>query len=251
MGLLSSIGKVVGIASSAAGILGGLKKPKGPGDMLKSTVKAGAKVGLHPLASIGYQGGYSEPASVLGEIARGGGEISDQLNAIDQRKIDQATTKKQEARQAVLDAATLRRTEAEIAEARSRTILNNANSKRVLDEAGTGAIGNGSLGGLDQLTGRKVQNEPTRDAPLFIRTTDKDGDTVYLLNEDVAGVGIDEAIAAGATILPQKLWKKVSKYFTKEYFEAEKARGERRGTPSFEKIQRRNREVLGSIRKGY
>lgn len=226
MGLLSSIGQVVGIASSVADIAGGLKKPKGPGDALKAQVRAGAKVGLHPLASIGGNFGYSDPASVLGEIARGGSQIADRLEDLERSRKAEAGDKEDRSRLRALAEAQIALTEAEIAEARSRTLLNQANAKRVL--VGPRLLDNGTHGGMEMqdrtaregkaLDGRKVKMDPVRDAPLHTQSTTPGGDTYYLPNPDLFEVGINEIIGGGLWLLPQWLQKQLSRKLSpKEY----------------------------------
>lgn len=253
MGLLSSIGSVAKIASSVAGIAGGLKKPKGPGDQLKSTVKAGQKVGLHPLASIGFQGGYSEPASLLGDIARGGSNIAGELQNIDQRREEKATNKREQARQERLDALTAARTEAEIAEARSRYLLNLANFKRALGEAVPGTA-NGSVGGLEQMEGppspRPTQRDPHKDVPLWNKSVQPDGSTVYIPNEEAFSVGLDEMLGSGSMVGAQAAVNFLERIFSEETFRKAYERSNRRGTPFTDRMMRRNFETLQKIRKG-
>lgn len=253
MGLLSSLGSIAGIASSVAGIAGGFKKPKGPGDMLKSTVKAGQKVGLHPLAAMGYQGGYSEPASVLGDIARGGSNIAGELQNIEQRRMEKATNQREERRQQRLDALTAARTEAEIAEARSRSLLNMANYKRTLGEAVPGTS-NGAVGGIERMEGvpppRPTQRDPHKDVPIWNKSVQPDGSTIYIPNEEAFSVGIDEMLGSGSIVGAQAALNFLEKIFSEETFKKAYERSNRRGTPFTDRNMRRNFEILQRIRKG-
>lgn len=242
MGLLSSIGKVVNIASSVAGIAGGFKKQKGPGDALKSTVKAGSKVGLHPLASIGSNTGYTDTGNSLIAAARAGNELGDAITDIEDRRRAGALEKDQRARQKRLDDAQIAAAEADIAEARSRTILNLTNVKRQLNGPMVPG-GNGALGGLEQVLAegpkRDTKIEEIRDLPLLVQST-VDGKTAYVPNPDLAEMGVGEAAMAALILAPQYGYQYL-KEFIADNFSEERARrnlkrGNDRGTPFLDRV---------------
>lgn len=210
MGLLSGIGKFVGkglgfLAKNATGIgtglevLGGLKAATDttPGprsqayNSLMGAFKAADEAGLHRLAVAGSPAGYSPVPS----------QAAEGLLSAGQALRGHASDKKQNE---LLDA--------QIEEARSRTILNNANARRALmgPQPGLGGpstrlqriVEGGALDGLPNGGPRSISNEPQRDMPARQRVTLGDN-TAVGPNPEAFEVGLSELLAGIIIYGPQ------------------------------------------------
>lgn len=148
--------------TAATGILGGLKKAFGGGGpsaseqsygALKGAFQAADKYGLHRLAVAGSPAGYSPaPASSADGLL----DVSNALRGYTEDK-----------RSKSLDAKSEQLIDAQIQEARSRTVLNEANAKRALagPQPGLGSA-SGNLVAFDRASNggeRTVRVEPQPD----------------------------------------------------------------------------------------
>jgi hypothetical protein len=215
MGLFSAIKKVVGGAAkvagpllqvggtlsgnpgltAAGGFLGGLgSKPKvySSGDSLRSTVKAARELGIHPLAALGAAGsGFTQ--------VDGGSAFRDAAEATE-RAVDRSAAKSGEALNAQLARKQMEVADAEIAEARSRTLINEAEHKRLI--FGPRQPTNGTHGGIEMLDRRPVVQDPARN--LASRQQVQLGGSVATgPNPEAFEVGLSELMAGAIIYGPQ------------------------------------------------
>lgn len=215
MGLFSGISKIFkGVAGAASGFLGGPFAPLlGAGidylgaradrkqqqafaqSGLGMRIEDGARYGLHPLASAGATGGPQyQPVNAPGTWSNAFGQV--QNNIANKSNIAKSNE--------LLDA--------QIAETRSRTLLNLANTRR--GDLSTRPAITGATGGMEQLLRaldrssgggeRPVVNEPERQYPMSQRVT-LGNRTMVGPNSEPLEVGLSE-LAAGALIYgPQYL----------------------------------------------
>lgn len=196
---LATIGTGLELLGAGKKVFGG----DGPGpqaqsyQQLKGAFRAADEAGLHRLAVAGSPAGYSPvPAQAADGLMQAGQALRGHgLQAKEKELID-----------------------AQIAEARSRTALNNANSKRALmgPQPGLGGHTAGTISDLvsahrDQVGGpRPFKVEPARDVPLTGRTGI--GDTsVVAPSEDAFSVGVDELVAGALIYGPQWLTAQIRK----------------------------------------
>lgn len=215
MGLFSGLSSIFkGVAGAASGFLGGPFAPLlGAGlDFLGARadrkqqqafaqsglgmrIEDGARYGLHPLASAGATAGPQfQPVNAPGTWSNAFGQVGANLN---------------NKKNAALSNELL---EAQIAETRSRTLLNMANSRRG-DLTSPPAI-SGATGGMEQLlkaldrnTGggeRPVANEPERQYPARQRVT-LGKYTAWGPNPEAFELGLSEAAANAMIYGPQIL----------------------------------------------
>lgn len=195
----SAAAKGLGVATTAlSGILGKPKtySPSGQSyGQLMGAFRAADEAGLHRLAVAGSPAGYSPaPASAADGLMAAG------------QMIGQGNTRKQEQ---LLDA--------QIEEARSRTILNEANARRALAGPQPG-LGGASTALMDMLSAhqdrgggdRRVEVRPDVDAPLT-GTTNAGDVTMVAPSEDAFSVGLDELIAGALIYGPQWLTSVVNR----------------------------------------
>lgn len=210
-GLLGSLGGLGGIGSALGGLgslVGGLfgggssKSPnykKQARDSILGAVDAAREVGLHPLAALGAAGGGGGGFSVPSVGDRVGNTLEglgDTLQRFGDRKAEEPLQKKQ-----------LTLLDAEIAEARSRTVLNAANARRAL----TGPIPKitGISGGLESLDrpplGRRPINVEPESNKSARQTVSLGRHTAVGPNPDAFEVGLSELIAGAMIYGPQWL----------------------------------------------
>lgn len=187
----SAAAKGLGTVATAVAPLFGKKGPS-PQDQaygqLAGAFKAADDYGLHRLAVAGSPAGYSPAPSNAAEGLLQAGQM-----------MGQGMGKKQEE---LIDA--------QIEEARSRTLLNQANSRRALMGPQPGL---GGVGGQTQQTLNRIEQflaggdttgtrEPFRNMPLgsTIRVGDK---TYYYPNSEALETGLSELMAAGIILGPQ------------------------------------------------
>lgn len=163
------------LISSGSSFLGGLLDRKdqraAPGNEMRQKIETGREYGLHPLVSIGaqtsgYQPVMSQAMSSAGQSIQTG--LAERANA----KAAASMAKKQEA---LIDE--------QILEARSRTMLNQANARRALVGPGAPA---------DPFAMRKEN--------AWIQVRLKDGTIVEIPNPDVHEISLTEALV-GAGLL--------------------------------------------------
>lgn len=217
---ISAVGNVVG------GLLG-KKKSKPWKTAYKTTMalaRAADELGIHRLSLLsGAPGGYSgiDGDSVLGDSVRYASDaVARGIEANEAAKRDAAD---REANQEV-EALNRALVTAEIAEARSRTLLNEANAKRLLE--GPRPQTNGTHGGAEMLLGRQVSQDPARDMPA-LQIGDLGGMKAYGPNVDLFEIGLSELIAGGLIYGPQWLYgAATTKLSPEEYRRQEKRRQE-------------------------
>lgn len=165
--------------------------------------------GVHPLALMGGGGaGYSGPISGSNDQAGGLARISEALSEASDRK----TNSKLDSKQSEL-------IDAQIAEARSRTLLNSANARRSLvgpSNNPTGVAGGvetvrRSAGGTDPGSSGKdrgVRREGTPDLPARQRVSF--GNRTYTgPNPEAFEVGLGELIASALIYGPQAVYDEI------------------------------------------
>lgn len=209
MGLFSGLKSIFkGVAGAASGFLGGPFAPLlGAGlDFLGARadrkqqqafaqsglgmrIEDGARYGLHPLASAGATAGPQfQPVNTPGTWSNAFGQVGANLS---------------NKKNAALSNELL---EAQIAETRSRTLLNMSNSRR--GDLASPPLISGATGGMEQLLKaldrssgggeRPVVNEPERQYPMSQRVT-LGNRTMVGPNSEPLEVGLSE-LAAGALI---------------------------------------------------
>lgn len=211
MGLLSGFGKAIGgfLGGPIPGLIGtGLellgagkqlfgKGPPGPGaqayQQLMGVARAADELGLHRLTVAGSPAGYS-PAPMSqaeGLMAAGQSLRAGRLSPKENELID-----------------------AQIEEARSRTILNQANARRAFigPQPGLGQVN--AFGGeaFDRLANggdRSVSREPERDQPATQTVTFRDF-TGRGPNPEAFEVGVSELLAGALVYGPQWLAEAIS-----------------------------------------
>lgn len=194
---------IAAIAGPAITAIGGLTAPDNPSPKeqaygsLKGAFKAADEAGLHRLAVAGSPAGYSPAPSAAAEgIMAAGQQLS---NSAIQASANKIPKKQQE----LIDA--------QIEETRSRTILNQANSRRALSgpQPGLGQAQQPILKALDLLASggpRKISREPQRDQPA--RQTVTLGDkTAVGPNAEAFEIGLSELIAGALIYGPQWAYK--------------------------------------------
>ena len=211
---------MVGLATLATGtkVLGGLskifgkKKKQDPGATAFragiGSIDAAIARGLHPSMGVGGAGGYSGPVSTA-TASEGLTQVGDAMQRHADRKGNQKLDKKQSE---LMDA--------QIAESRSRTLLNAANSRRAI--YGPSNNPTGTTGGIETVrrggpgldpgeTGNRGHIvEPSRDAPGSQKVS-IGNETMRGPNPDAFEVGLSELLAGAAIYGPQWLYKKGSK----------------------------------------
>lgn len=200
---------IVPAVISAAGQLGSAyinKKAQPKGDSFLKRVRDAKKVGIHPLAAIGASS-FHEPFNQTGaDLALTADHLAGGLRdvfAAQQRKRQEAAEVDQRKRDQVLQEKEATLIDAQIAESRSRTLLNAANAKRVAYP--DRPLINGTNGGIETLDGRPLVKEPARNIPARQK--------VQLGKHEAIGpspeafeVGLSELIAGGLIYLPQWMW---------------------------------------------
>lgn len=176
---LKEVGLGLELIGAAKNVFG--PKPPGPGrqsyEQLMGAFKAADEAGLHRLSVAGSPAGYSPaPSTAADGLLQAGQALQ---NTASQKKQDQLI-------------------DAQIAESRSRTILNEANSRRALagPQPGLGS----SLGQVQAFDlaanggARTVSVEPERDLPAT-QTVTLGNKTSRGLNPEAFEVGLSELIA--------------------------------------------------------
>ena len=176
MGIFSAIGGVVsGILGNQAAKDQQKKAIKFEKNKLQYLAADAKKAGIHPYAALGAGAGYSNPytsSPVGSSIADGVGALGDAIDG----KIGEAKGKDLKAKQGEL-------LDAQIAETRSRTVLNSANAKRALI---------GPHASTDPFRMRKEN--------ALIEVKLEDGTVVKIPNPDVYEIGPTE-LATGRGII--------------------------------------------------
>jgi len=215
MSVLGGIGSVLG------GLSGFFGKDSAPSQgrqiysQVQGAVTAGKEFNLHPLAVLGNTSSYAPaPAN---NVQDGLASMGNALQNMGQMKADKAAAAKANE---LMDA--------QIAEARSRTLLNlgNANRAMVGPSAPTGATG-----GLEQIVGgagttysphvthnqskRPMAVEPERDYPVTSRVGVGDK-SVWVPNPEAFEVGLSELIAGAMVMGPQLLWQHYDDWYDKQ-----------------------------------
>lgn len=201
---------IVAAGIGAAGAIGGgllSKKKAGPGvfTTLKRQADFADKYGLHRLSVIGSNPGYGGVSSpdILGQsITEGANALAGGIEAAGaakrDKKLDQIAAEQLELQKL--------RTAAEVAEARSRTLFNEANTKKLI-EGPTPSV-NGTHGGIEGLTrggtldGRTIVQEPARDLAARQKVT-LGNRTAIGPNPEAFEVGLSELIAGTLVYGPQ------------------------------------------------
>lgn len=156
---LPALGKVGSILSGIGGLFGRKRGPS-PSEQaygqLQGAFKAADEAGLHRLAVAGSPAGYSPAPQHDGE---GVMALGNAVREYAQDRTDKKTRQKQDA---LIDA--------QIEEARSRTILNQANARRAVSgpQPGLGQASNPVQEAFDRLSNdgsRRINREPERDQP--------------------------------------------------------------------------------------
>lgn len=210
MGLLSSLSKAASTALGIAGgpigqavglgleFAGGLKNAFGRGapsygpgkqsyEQLMGAFRAADKAGLHRLAVAGSPAGYSPaPMSEANGLLAAGQALRSGPSAKEKELLD-----------------------AQIEEARSRTILNQANARRALlgPQPGLGGASSRLIDALSAHTNRLggargVEVVPERDVPLT-NTVNAGRATMNSPNEEAFSVGLDELVIGMLIYGPQ------------------------------------------------
>ena len=197
---------VSALGNIASGLLG-RRKGKSPGDAIKSTVKAARELGIHPLAALGSGATYA-PAGSMGNSAF----LADAADNVGQgiRQAAEARARSRaEADGREMGAKQVQLIDAQIEEARSRTLLNAANAKRLIGPQLPRV--SGDRGGLEVMSGgntmdgRPIVKEPAADLPARQRVQ-LGNISATGLNPDAFEVGVSE-LAAGLLIYgPQWLY---------------------------------------------
>lgn len=203
LGLIGSVG------SSLLGGIFGKKKQKNDTAFQREfaqkglgwKIQDGKKHGLHPLASIGGVGAQYQPTagSPMADAAAGVG-----------RGIETYAARRQDAPLAKKQAELI---DAQIAESRSRTLLNASNARRPIYGPTPGVTGvTSGLEGMDPGEGgtRPVRREPTPDMPARQKVS-LGKDSAVGPNPEAFEVGISELLAGAAIYGPQWLAKKISR----------------------------------------
>ena len=232
--MLPFLGKALGAVGKGLGWLGGgsaaakglgtavqAASPfllKGPGPKAQSygslmgAFKAADEAGLHRLSVAGSPAGYTPAPSAAAEgLMSAGRSMAAQPNSKKQSQL--------------LDA--------QIAEARSRTVLNQANARRALSgpQPGLGQAGNAVAEAFDRLADsgpRRISREPERDMPATQTVTLGDF-TGRGPNPEAFEVGVSELLAGGLIYGPQ--W--ISSALKDAVENATPARGRRRGSGGY------------------
>lgn len=210
----AAIPAVIGAAGSIAGGLLSRKSGNpakqvytGTQRQLRAQYDFAREKGLHPLAVMGnpgFQGG--------GGFGTGSAGLPDAANILAQGVRDYAASKadaKAEDRQAMLDQRSAALVDAQIAEVRSRTLLNQANAKRLLGgpTGGPPPLGtNGTHGGIETLDGRRVEKDPARDMPAT-QIVQLGKYKAYGPAAESFEVGLGELIGGGLIYAPQWLYQ--------------------------------------------
>jgi hypothetical protein len=165
------------------------KGPPGPGgqayQQLMGAAKAADKLGLHRLTVAGSPAGYSPaPMSQAEGLMAAGRGLRDRPSAKENDLLD-----------------------AQIEEARSRTILNQANARRAMlgPQPGLGQASNRMVEAFDRLASggeRAVSGEPERDQPAT-QTVTLGSSTARGPNPEAFEVGISELLAGALIYGPQ------------------------------------------------
>lgn len=198
-----------GAVVSGLGSIFGKKKGPSPYEQsygsIAGAIEAGAKYGLHPLASIGGAQGYS-PAPTESPLD----DLGIALSRLGQQKQDAQTRAKE---RELIDA--------QIAEARSRTLLNVSNSRRGFTGPVPGVTGvTGGLEAFDsappgasQPRGVDVRPETAQPATQTVTFGDK---TMRGPNPEAFEIGIGELLAGLSIYGPQWIWQKYQDAAQKE-----------------------------------
>lgn len=165
------------------------------------TVREAKKHGIHPLAALGQASAYQNPfmGNPVGDALASG--IAGADAAYEQKKAEEAAKPLQDKRIELLDA--------QIAESRSRTLLNAGNAKRAL-------VGNqghlGTVGGLEALDNvvtpngvvkRPVEVDPSKNVPMRQHVVIGDKQVVGINPEATEGQSIGELLGAAMIYGPQ------------------------------------------------
>lgn len=169
---------------------------------IRVRVRDGAKVGLHPLASIGFQGGYTPVGGTLNVGTTGGNFMGDAFGeaiggaaqAIANR--DQAALDKRERESAIK----VNEAQAEVLKAQSRTEIARM---REIERGGT-------RGGNVDPRERELRVEPHRDND-WLQTVDVAGEKLKGPNPDAFETGLSELAAGLAIYGPQWLVRTMKK----------------------------------------
>lgn len=194
--------ETIGAGLEIAGGLKNLFGKSGPSpweqsfNSLKGAFEAADQFGIHRLAVAGSPAGYSPVPSMAAEGAMQAGQA---LTDYAQSKGDKSIQRKQE-----------QLVDAQIQEARSRTILNQANARRAVSgpQPGLGQATNRIAEALDRLPDggpRGVRDEPQPNLPARQKVTIGDK-TAVGPNPEAFEVGISELIAGALIYGPQWLY---------------------------------------------
>jgi len=204
--MLETVGPIL---SGLSGFFGG-DSPPSQGRQIYSQVQgavnAGKEFNLHPLAVLGNTSSYVPTSS---------NNVQSGLQSMGAAVSTLAAQKDEKAAQAKANELM----DAQIAEARSRTLLNLGNANRAF--VGPGGP-TGATGGLEVVRGgsgttysphathegarkRPMAVEPERDYPISARVGAGDGN-VLIPNPETFEVGLSELIAGAAIIGPQLYW---------------------------------------------
>lgn len=190
---LFGIGTILGGLGSLFGSQGPSAKKQSYGSV-KGAIQAGAEYGLHPLASIGGATGYS-PSGQTNPL-EGIGEALQKLGARNENKALAAKEKE------LIDA--------QIAESRSRTLMNVGNARRgLIGSQGALGITGSVVPALDSAPGggkRGVRIEPEPQLGASQRVTLGSLDAIGP-NPEAFEVGLSELIAGLGIYGPQWLYK--------------------------------------------
>lgn len=203
------------LGSLAGGLFGKKKKGPGPYDIMARQYKFARDMGLHPLAVLGnsgVSGQYGDggsfgsgDTSFLGDAAYAAG------NALRERADSRERAKDRNV-QSRLNAKQMELIDAEIMEARSRTLLNQANVKRLL---GPSPAVSGAAGGLETLDNRPVKMDPARNLAARQQVTLGDS-TATGLNPEAFEIGLSELVAGGLIYGPQWAYDYVDRLMPKK-----------------------------------
>lgn len=200
---------LVGIGTVLGGLGGLFGRSRGPSpkdqayQQLKGAFKAADEAGIHRLAVAGSPAGYSPaPYHAAEGIMQAGNALADYGRHRENRGLQ----RKQEQ---LLDA--------QVEEARSRTVLNQANARRALagPQPGLGGVGGATQQTLNRIerilagNDRKGTREPYRNMPGGASIRVGDG-TYYYPNSEALEVGLSELMAAGIILGPQMAYDLVN-----------------------------------------
>lgn len=195
---LGTIGTALNVAGGIKNLFGsGGPGPKGQAyGSLKGAFKAADEFGLHRLSVAGSPSGYSPVPTSESEGLLQAGQA---LRQLDQDRKDAGLRRKEEA---LIDA--------QIEEARSRTLLNQVNAKRSFSgpQPGLGGATPPARIAFDRLANggdRKVSGEPERDYPAT-QTVTLGEETARGPNPEAFEVGISELLAGALIYGPQWLY---------------------------------------------